>query len=403
MAVLRVSLFRIRSLHAGYWNRLYLKIPPKIERRKGVLFVGYAEGNLGLGQVFRNNLQAAETAGLSFGIYPLRFGIEKRLLQPFMPERYDKVHAYDLNIILAATEQLPNVLRSVDARLLRNSYNVLQTFWELPKAPEAWRSILRSIDEIWAPSAFVANAFKGIFSGPIVLMPPVVNVGEEPSFGRDHFGMVPNRFYFMFSFDYYSSPYRKNPIGALEAFQRAFPKKDDENVGLIIKSMGTLGRYSEVIAALQKAAAADPRIVVFEKSITRAEIMGLISSCDAYISLHRSEGFGLGMAEAMNFGRIVIATDYSGSADFLTPETGFPIQFALRPVAVHEYPWSSKQFWAEPDISSAAAAMQLILQSPDMARERADAGQKFVRQKYGVVRVGEAMKARIDHLIRNAA
>jgi hypothetical protein len=105
----------------------------------------------------------------------------------------------------------------------------------------------------------------------------------------------------------------------------------------------------------------------------------------------------------MNFGRIVIATDYSGSADFLTPETGFPIQFALRPVAVHEYPWSNKQFWAEPDISSAAAAMQLILHSPDMARERADAGQKFVRQKYGVVRVGEAMKARIDHLIRNAA
>ena len=114
MAVLRVSLFRIRSLHAGYWNRLYLKISSKIERRKGALFVGYAEGNLGLGQVFRNNLQAAETAGLSFGIYPLRFGIEKRLLQPFMPERYDKVHAYDLNIILAATEQLPNVLRSVD-------------------------------------------------------------------------------------------------------------------------------------------------------------------------------------------------------------------------------------------------------------------------------------------------
>ena len=233
-------------------------------------------------------------------------------------------------------------------------------------------------------------------------MPPVVNVGEEPSFGRDHFGMVLNRFYFMFSFDYYSSPYRKNPIGALEAFQRAFPKKD-ENVGLIIKSMGKLGRYSEVTAALRKATAADPRIIVFEKSMTRAEIIGLIRSCDAYISLHRSEGFGMGMAEAMNFGRIVIGTDYSGSTDFLTPETGFPIKFALRPVAVHEYPWSNKQFWAEPDISSAAATMQLILRSPDIARERADAGQKIVRQKYGAIQVGGAMKARICRLIQDAA
>jgi glycosyltransferase involved in cell wall biosynthesis len=403
LAALRESLFIIASIHARHRNKLArFRSPSKIERRKGALFIGYAEGNLGLGQVFRNNLRAAQAVRLPFGIYPFRFGIERRLLHPFMPERYDKVHAYDVNIILVATEQMPKVLRSVDARLLTNSYNVLQTFWELPKAPEAWRPILRSVDEIWAPSAFVANAFRPIFSGPIILMPPVVNVGEAPSYGRDHFGMAPKRFYFMFSFDYYSIPYRKNPIGALEAFQRAFPK-NDENVGLIIKSIGNLDRYSEVTAALRQAAAKDSRIVVIEKNLSRAEIVGLICACDAYISLHRSEGFGMGIAEAMNFGRIVIATDYSGSTDFLTQQTGFPIQFSLRPVAVHEYPWSDKQFWAEPDISSAAATMQMILKSPDIARERANAGQKFVQQKYSTIPVGEVMRTRISHLMRNAA
>jgi hypothetical protein len=94
-------------------------------RRKGALFIGYAEGNLGLGQVFRNNLRAAQAVALPFGIYPFRIGIKTRLLHPFMPERYDKVHAYDVNIILVATEQMPNVLRSVDARLLTNTHNVL--------------------------------------------------------------------------------------------------------------------------------------------------------------------------------------------------------------------------------------------------------------------------------------
>ena len=155
-------------------------------------------------------------------------------------------------------------------------------------------------------------------------------------------------------------------------------------------------------AALQQAAATDPRIILIERNMSRAEILGLICASDAYISLHRSEGFGMGMAEAMSFGRIVIATDYSGCTDFLTQQTGFPIPFSLRPVALHEYPWSNEQFWAEPDISSAAAAMQTILKLPQIARERADAGQKFIQQKYGSFAVGEIMKTRICHLMRNA-
>ena len=402
LAAIRKSLFRIASIHARHRNKLVrFKSQSEMDRRKGALFIGYAEGNLGLGQVFRNNLRAAQAVALPFGIYPFRIGIKTRLLHPFMPERYDKVHAYDVNIILVATEQMPNVLRSVDARLLTNTYNVLQTFWELAKAPEAWRPILRSVDEIWAPSTFVARAFRPIFSGPINLVPPVVTVGEAPAYERDHFGMVPNRFYFMFSFDYHSSPYRKNPIGALQAFQRAF-RKNDENVGLIIKSIGNLDRFAEVTAELRQAAATDLRITLIERNMSRAEILGLICASDAYISLHRSEGFGMGMAEAMNFGRIVIATDYSGCTDFLTQQTGFPIPFSLRPVAVHEYPWSDKQFWAEPDISSAAAAMQTILKLPHVARERADAGQKFIQQKYGTIAVGAVMKTRICHLMRNA-
>jgi glycosyltransferase involved in cell wall biosynthesis len=399
LAAIRETLFRIASIDAQHRNKLSrFKSQSKIDRRKGALFVGYAEGNLGLGQVFRNNLQAAQAVALPFGIYPFRIGIETRLLQPFIPERYDKAHAYDVNIILVATEQMPNVLRSVDARLLSNSYNVLQTFWELAKAPEAWRRILGSVDEIWAPSTFVANAFRPIFSGPINLVPPVVDLGEAPAYDRDHFGMIPNRFYFMFSFDYHSSPYRKNPIGTLQAFQRAF-RNNDENTGLIIKSIGNLNRYAEITAELRQAAAADPRIILIERNMSRAEILGLICASDAYISLHRSEGFGMGMAEAMKFGRIVIATDYSGSTDFLTQQTGYPIPFRLRPIAVHEYPWSDEQFWAEPDISSAAATMQEILKSPHIARERADAGQKFVQKKYGTIAIGEIMKARICHLM----
>jgi glycosyltransferase involved in cell wall biosynthesis len=391
--------FRSTSLHGQILQRLARWKPPlDKERRDSVLFIGYAEGNLGLGQVFRNSLQAAHSVGMSFGVYPFRVGIETRSLGPFMPDRYDKTHPYDVNVIVVAADQMPNVLRSIDGRLLNNSYNVLQTFWELPKAPKAWRGVLGSIDEIWAPNKFVADAFRPVFSGPITLMPPVVDVGEGPFLSRDYFGLDAKRFYFMFSFDYYSSPYRKNPVGAIKAFQRAF-SKGNENVGLIVKSNGNAQRNPDVKATVSQVAAADPRIVVLEKSLSRAEILGLIHSCDAYISLHRSEGFGMGIAEAMSFGRVVIATDFSGSTDFVTSRTGFPVSFALRRVAVREYPWADKQLWAEPDIDFAASALETVWRYTDLARQRANAGQKLVQQRYGMTVVGDMMKARIDQLI----
>ena len=167
LAATRRTLFRIATIDALHRNRLaHFKSHSELGRRKGALFIGYAEGNLGLGQVFQIISGAIQAVALPFGIYLFRIGVKTRSLHPFMSERYDKVHAYDVNVILVATEQMPNVLRSVDARLLTNTYNVLQTFWELAKAPEAWRLILRSVDEIWAPSTFVASAFRPIFSGP---------------------------------------------------------------------------------------------------------------------------------------------------------------------------------------------------------------------------------------------
>ena len=137
------------------------------------------------------------------------------------------------------------MLRSVDPRITYYTYNVLRTYWELPRALKAWREMLKDIDEIWAPTSFVADAFRHMFSGPITLIPTTVEVGDGPWKGRDHFGMEPGRFYFLFSFDYFSSPYRKNPLGVLEAFQRAFPNKS-ENVGLIIKSIGNVDDYPDI-------------------------------------------------------------------------------------------------------------------------------------------------------------
>jgi glycosyltransferase involved in cell wall biosynthesis len=367
----------------------------KLEHRKGILFIGYAEGDLGLGHTFRNDLLAAAHTKLPFAIYPFSIGIEARRIGSFMPERYDKTHAYDVNIIQVAPDQMPEVLRSVDSRITYYTYNVLRTYWELPRAPKAWRQMLKEIDEIWAPTSFVANSFRHAFSGPINLMPTTVEVGDGPWKGRDQFGMEPGRFYFLFSFDYFSSPYRKNPLGALEAFQRAFPDKK-ENVGLIIKSIGNVDDYPNIKETIGNASAADPRIQIIHKSLPYNEMASLIHAADVYLSLHRSEGFGMGMAEALSFGRIVIGTNFSGNTDFLTEQTGFPVPYTLRPVEPYEYLWNTEpQVWAEPDLKEAARILRQVFEAPDLALKRAKAGQMLIRQKYGVGEVGRAMKERL--------
>ncbi|RQX84308.1 glycosyltransferase [Burkholderia anthina] len=367
------------------------------EVRQGVLFIGYAEGALGLGQAFRANLKAAEAANVPFAVYPFRAGIETRLIGPYMEDRYDVNHRYDVNVIEVACDQVPVVFGNLNPRLLTGSYNILCPYWELPKAPQAWREHLTNIHEIWAPNQFIADAFAHIFDGPIVVMPPAMEDtgGDHP--GRSHFGMDEGRLYFMFSFDYYSSPYRKNPLGVLQAFQQAFPR-GDENVGLVIKSTGAPDHYPDIKETIRDAMKRDSRILMFDKNFARDEMLGLIRASDVYVSLHRAEGFGLGMAEAMTFGRIVIGTDYSGSTDFLSDETGYPVAYQLRELEAHEYPWSQGQVWAEPDLNAAIDAMRRVAENPEEGQRRGEAAVEFVSRRYRPEAVGKVMKERLDVL-----
>ncbi|RQU85184.1 glycosyltransferase [Burkholderia cenocepacia] len=366
-----------------------------LELRDGVLFIGYAEGALGLGQAFRANLTAAEAVDLPFAVYPFRVGIESRLIGEYMPDRYDKKHPYDVNVIEVACDQVPAVFRELDPRLLAQSYNILCPYWELARAPEAWRGNLAHIHEIWAPNTFIADAFAHIFDGPITVMPPAMDDTDGDHPGRAHFGMDEERFYFMFSFDYYSSPFRKNPLGVLRAFQEAFPL-GDENVGLVIKSTGAPDHFPDIKSIMSDAMRQDPRILMFDSNMARDEMLGLIRSSDAYVSLHRAEGFGLGMAEAMTFERIVIGTDYSGCTDFLTAETGYPIPYQLRPVASNEYPWSEGQSWAEPDQAAAVEVMRHVAADPSEGRRRGKVARERIWRSYGSVPVGEAMRDRLE-------
>ncbi len=359
----------------------FLSLPRTKEKLSDVLFVGYAEADLGLGQAFRSMMNALENSGATVSIYPFDKNVESRRIGPFLEKRYDRTGLYDIIVAYMAVDQLPHYFELLKLQKASPKYMILRTYWELPEAPTEWRSLLHHVDELWVPNVFVGNAFRQIFDRTITVIPVCINVCRNQVFAREHFGLDKSRFYFMYSFDYYSTTTRKNPTGVLQSFSYAFPDLE-ESVGLIVKTTGPNALDPTVSRFLANASQVDQRVKIVEGYMSRDEILSLIDNSDCYISLHRSEGFGMGMAEAMALGKPVIGTGFSGNSDFLTTYTGFPISFTLRKLMPGEYPFSEGQYWAEPDITDAVSQLRYVVKHPGDRLRRASAGCEFVTSVY---------------------
>ena len=186
----------------------------------------------------------------------------------------------------------------------------------------------------------------------------------------------------------------KTRLAVVEAFHRAFGERGHSDIGLVVKTLDA-GPHAGALKKLKSAIGGDKRIHLIEKTMSRPEVNGLIAATDAFVSLHRSEGFGFGLAEAMLLGKPAIGTDYSGNTDFLFDATGYPVPYELVPVGAGEYPDHEGQVWAEPDIAAAARAMAAIIDDPVAAETRALAGQAFIKTHHSLAAVGRQMRDRL--------
>jgi glycosyltransferase involved in cell wall biosynthesis len=222
-----------------------------------------------------------------------------------------------------------------------------------------------------------------------------VHIGEAGPEERKDFGLPEKPYLFVFAFDIHSSIARKNPDGVIRAFQKAFPKEGPEEVGLVIKvnvsspGIGKMGMLEQLFFyvskqhswnAVKRLAAGDKRIHFVEESMRRPRVMALYKACDCYVSLHRAEGFGRGIAEALLLGKQVITTGYSGNMDFCREPRVALVRHKIRAVDRGEYFWGDGQFWAEPDIDHAAELMRSMRDNP---RDVSDPGYDFSPEGVG--------------------
>ncbi len=324
----------------------------------GVNLIGHARGQFGLGEDIRMAALALEAAGIPFSIHDSDpAGAAGRGDDSAMRHMSDAL-PYAINIFCTTGFETARLAAVHGARLFDGRRSIGYWPWELPEWPADWQHAYNLVDEIWVSSRFTYEAFARSCPKPVRHMPMAVTAGQTAGLTRPDFGLPSDRFLFVFSFDFLSAVARKNPQACIAAFRAAFPQ-GDEPVGLVVKAMRAPAENPHW-QQLQAEARADDRITIVNTTLDRGALLDLYRACDCFMSLHRSEGFGRNLAEAMILEKPVITTGYSGNMDFTLPGTAGLVDYRLCQVGREDYLFGEGLRWAEPDIASAACWMRRL-------------------------------------------
>jgi glycosyltransferase involved in cell wall biosynthesis/lipopolysaccharide biosynthesis glycosyltransferase len=327
--------------------------------RFGVNVTGYINSEKGVGEGVRADIRALEAAGIPYLVNNF-VDIHGSENTEKVLANYSEENHYRTNLLHMNADQVPFFAQQTSA-YFAGHFNIGYWTWELSSFPSEWCESFRYFDEIWVPSNFVLDAISRKSPIPVVRVPhsinPVPLVKQEWS--RKRFGLRPDSFVFLFFFDFLSYMERKNPLGLVRAFKQAFG--DREDVVLFIKCSHS--HYAEPSFAMIKQACQGKNVRLYDAVLPRAAVNALMSTCDCYVSLHRSEGFGLTLSEAMSLGKPVIATAYSGNMDFMTPSNSFPVKYRLVEIERDYGPYKKGWLWAEPDLDHAAHLMRQLYEN----------------------------------------
>ncbi len=370
------------------------------EAHAGAALIGYARGELGMGEHVRMTAVSLQSEGVPMGIV----NISENVLARQEDRRFDHLFAeaadFRVNIFHVNADQLPIVCAGLGDRFLSGKKNVSYPFWELGQFPTDWTPQLNAMDEVWAPTKFIQDSLSNI-ERPVVHMPVAVELaaGYE-RWKREDFGLPNDAFLFLFYFDLASFSSRKNPIGVIDAFRlavQAVQGRDARPVRLVVKVISA-ERFPNEYRQLQEITSSIPGVILMPDVFGADQIHGLVNCSDAFVSLHRSEGFGRGPAEAMILGKAAIATGYSGNMDYMNKQNSFPIGYRLKPVGANEYPYGAGQVWADPDIGEAAAVMARLVIEPSLARDIGARARKYMIDHHAPEVIGRRYAERLREL-----
>ncbi len=345
--------------------------------RPGIRVAGYLRAEMGVGQLGRLATAVVEATGIPCSTY-VYDRTSSRQNHPFVENDSDE---FNVNLICVNADELPGFAAAVGPDFFQGKYTIGLWAWELDTFPAAFSPAFDVVDEVWAISDFVRHAVASATTKPVLSFPlPVIPSALPTTTDLDALGL-PQAFTFLFCFDLLSIFERKNPLGLVDAFSRAF--EDGEGPVLVIKAINGEMRRGD-LERLRSVAATRTDVVILDHYLGYGENAALMNHCDCYVSLHRSEGFGLTMAEAMALGKPVIATAYSGNLEFMDGANSLLVPWRPGTVPAGCDPYPQGSMWAEPEIDAAARLMRSVYDDRGQALETGRKGQLSVLENHGV-------------------
>ncbi|CAN5171103.1 hypothetical protein BH10CYA1_BH10CYA1_38910 [soil metagenome] len=319
----------------------------------GINVAGYLTSESGVAEAARGYVKALQHLNYNVALNNFEIATSRKEDKTFTTFASNNPHP--INLICVNADQLPAFIQQFGENYFKDKYNIAVWWWETPEFPEEWWEHFNLFDEIWVGSSYIQRALANVSPVPIVVVQPVV----EPkvfSVNRKQFNLPEDEFLFLCVFDFLSSFERKNPLATIDAFKQAF--SPNEPVRLVLKCVN--GDQNQKLLSQLQERADGLKVTILDRYLSPEDNQLLSNSCDAYVSLHRAEGLGFPIAEAMLNKKPVVITGWSGNMDFNSIANSYLVSYELIANQVQVGPYKVADTWAAPSPEHAAQQMRSL-------------------------------------------